>query len=108
MKKVLDFIIPKIWNIYWFCKDNKTMRRLRYRLSFLKVFWSSYYETSRNYGGSEEGGWWYTSYEFRGSSFTPFGFGSNKAHKAGNELGYIVCYETKKGENEDMAPHYYE
>ena len=108
MKKVLDFIIPKIWNVYWFCKDNETMRRLRYRLSFLKVFWTSYYETSRNYGGPEEGGWWYTTYRYCGAIFTPFGFGSNKVCKEYSKQGYAVYFELKRGQNENMARHYYE
>jgi hypothetical protein len=48
-----------------------------------KTFYVSTYETSRAYGGPEEGGWWYTNYELLDSEPV---VGKENAHKMRDKL----------------------
>jgi hypothetical protein len=88
---------------------------LKRRLYWIDRFYTTIYYKYRSYGGEEEGGWFYNSYEYIDHIFTPFGIGQYKAEDrlkrihendgSGNSIE--VYFERKLKENEDTSTHYY-
>jgi hypothetical protein len=99
------------------------------------TWWVSRYTEVQNYGGPEEGGWWYYNYEYTGDSVGPFskewavnvrddlqtGRKPETVHWEGwpeeddqmwsgmlgaTRASYII--EEEKGSNEDTRPQHYE